>query len=544
MPIKDDPYYKNMAAYTDQYDLTKTQRLNANVNVSKLREDIRAKSDEIERFTMERTSLDNLLEIDENLTVPKLIIEKLKSLHQYQLNGVKSSAERKEKKRLLSELEQYEQEQTSVSLSISPNHGDLSSQASQDNVRDHNDGEGFSFYTQYKKYNDDIVTLTREKAELVTRLGYFELSACQAKNYLESLNALEKSISGGSDYYITGMKISAKNKYNKSGIGVRTAWNHWRDVKQLNKTKEIHEETRVNITLLIEAMRGHLDLGNKTREACENERFIIHTLTRAYNHIDLLLRDHKCCSFLMTSKPDEDLSKIDLGGFNSGYIRVKYIETNTNEQIDKLIYVNKRTKTWENVPPKEYDLNKISTNMPQRLTITQLTDIQILVNHTRHEMKEETIQKDLVWDLHEVHRRCATLQSSGNAHLRYIGYTFAVITAIIVIIAAVTVGMYLGGGAAAAMVTAGLAALHLSSALASVVAATGCGLAIVAPIFLAGTGVVTSTATGLVGFGFWSVGADKNAVSRTARIAATNFLSLIPEISDEQEPKLVSSMSS
>lgn len=368
--------------------------------------------------------------------------------------------------------------------------------------------------------SDSILKLDLDIKSLNDELENLNFAAFQAENYNREREKFKKSIELA-NYHIKEHESKASNDY-------KSAWSSWFDAKKHNYVTRFHKDTQSHLHNLLRTLtKDEISIAKKTTLELTDELFIMQTLTKAYNLIHLLVLDHRCCSFTMTDKPDIN---VDLRGFNSGYIRVK------STTLNEIYYVNKRQNVVKVIPLsdsfnfREYDEQIPDTSYPYELTTPNLQDIRIKTGHVREDQGDVDFQIQMTKDLLEVHNRCANFQQSGNVYLRYIGAAFALFTVLILVMAAFMVGMYLGGGTATAIITAALAAFHATQLLASIVTLSGISLSIVAPAFLSSAGVVAATSTGLVGYGFWRVGADKNELTIAAREASNKFLSIMPQV--------------
>lgn len=102
----------------------------------------------------------------------------------------------------------------------------------------------------------------------------------------------------------------------------------------------------------------------------------------------------QCCSILMSQLPNDDLSKISLGSFVAGYIRV----INQDPVLNRLYYVNKITGTQidlniDSEALKKYDSKIVSQEMVNGLSREELTLIASLINHNHLEVAQANLAK-------------------------------------------------------------------------------------------------------------------------------------------------------
>lgn len=102
----------------------------------------------------------------------------------------------------------------------------------------------------------------------------------------------------------------------------------------------------------------------------------------------------QCCSILMSELPNDDLSKISLGSFTAGYIRV----ISHNPVLNRLYYVNKITRTQVDLKIdaetlKKYDSKIVSAKVANGLSREELMLIASFVNHAHLEVAQANLTK-------------------------------------------------------------------------------------------------------------------------------------------------------
>lgn len=369
-----------------------------------------------------------------------------------------------------------------------------------------------------KTYRDLVIqhmNLSLELDQINLLLKNCNYAMIQTTNYQTIITQLRMSV-GELDRLADTMKLKADRHDNY----LTKKWNQWIDAHGFNKTYKFYNNQRVALYRLVAALeqKGNAVTYNKTLQELENELFIMQTLAKACDNITVLATDYRCCVVLATKVPSEDISLISLGEFNSGYVRV----LNAEKNINSLFYINKRKQVRVEIAQDliQFDSKLKPTSTPHCLSEKDLQQVKAATGHDPVDKCHIDLQISMAHDLREVHRRCNQLKHSGNPYLRYAGDIFMLLAAIIVVVAAVSFGMYLSGGVAAGIIVAALTALHASSVLAMLATAAGCGLA-------GGACVAASGITGLLGFGLWRAGRDENVISRDARDVADNLVTTL-----------------
>ncbi|MDP3561384.1 MAG: hypothetical protein Q8R83_04310 [Legionellaceae bacterium] len=465
-------YQKDMSAITAKYYLNKEQQKAGNLDREKLTSDKQSK-------------INALKDIDHNLETFK---------NTYQSNGAINKLSK-----ILKKFDDAQSSKKQKYLDLLENSVENEEPA--------------------KTYRDLVIkhmNLSLELDQINLLLKNCNYAMIQTTRYQTIITQLRMSV-GELDRLADTMKLKADRHDNY----LTKKWNQWIDAHGFNKTYKFYNDQRVALYRLIAALeqKGNAVTDNKTLQELENELFIMQTLAKACDNITVLATDYRCCIVLATKVPSEDISLISLGEFNSGYVRVLNVEKNLNS----LFYINKREQVCVEISKDyltQFDSKLKPTSTPHCLSEKDLQQVKAATGHDPVDKCHIDLQISMAHDLREVHRRCNQLKHSGNPYLRYAGDIFMLLAAIIVVVAAVSFGMYLGGGVAAGIIVAALTALHASPVLAMLATTVGCGLA-------GGACVAASGITGLLGFGLWRAGGDKNVISRDAREVADNLVTTL-----------------
>lgn len=480
-PLDLKQYRLNREDMTSHYDLTPEQRDKANYDQAKIIQDL-------EKKQLQLAPLKRKIEAMHNQEAQNLIPKEFK------FSWIKYHSS--EAEQTLQQTKKY----------LNKAHIVLKEENLAENTKEY-----LGYYAEYFQLLFEIQQLNHTLSDL-------NLVRIQAKNYRMSLSMLEQALG----------RANTLLHVNVHANPLTEAWNHWIDANGYHKRAKQHQKIQLSLQHLVRALpQDDFKIAEKTPDVLYAERFIMQTLAQAYDQIDRLRTDYRCCVKLETRVSHIDLN-FDLGGFNSGYIRVRTSETNA------LYYINKRRKKVEQLNPYDFDSLIKPTTAYRWLSLAELDDIKRQIGHDAIDKDDMLFQKNMADRLYDIQHICNDLKHSGSTSLQYLGGLFLFLSAMVVILSFTGLGMYLGGGTAASIVVAALTTIHLYPSLIALASAAGCGMALVTPIALGVGGSLCASVPGLMGAGFWKVGADKNPVSRGARQASAFFLEEIISPQHEQ----------
>lgn len=227
---------------------------------------------------------------------------------------------------------------------------------------------------------DSLVNQWNEtKTMVIQEAGIFKQSNVRALSLIE-LQRIYWSASGGTLNFSPEMRCEMMYKWQKNGDFplivipmLLQLISHYTE-----NTCLILATTYPSITTFLQATQGNFDAGfvrviNKEKDI--NSLFYIH------KNLDICREILNCCSVLLPQLPHEDVTKISLGQYNAGYIRV----INKEQKLNCLFYVNKEKNMRvpfdiEDAKLKEFDLKLRLTCSLTDVSFNDLPDLQKLLN--------------------------------------------------------------------------------------------------------------------------------------------------------------------